>query len=120
MDISFADNWEYIPEWNNNKNEATPIIFYMNYLTASEKSKCLKEEYFTDDSGQTRVRIIPDRDKFFRFAVSKIDNLKINGKTISNANDFLAIKRIGKLFDEVVTQIIIKESRGEDELKNLP
>lgn len=112
MEITIERNYELIPEWNENKRDANPIVFEMRRLSTGERDKLMAYTFTTE--GQ--LQIAPDRQGMFRAAVMNIRNLKMNGETISKPTDFLSRPGLDALFAEVVTDVIAQNSR--EDLKN--
>lgn len=110
MDYTLAEKYEYIPEWNDNKNSKSPITFKCSYLTNEEFDQC-----FTIGSNGLEV----DRKKLFKLSVDKIENLSVKGKGIFTPVDFLKLRGFGGLYTEVTTDMIAKnnEEPGKNSLQ---
>lgn len=109
MEVTIAREYDFIPEWSDNKKEASPILFHMRYLGTAEREKLLKYE-FGDDG---KVKIVPDKQGLFLSAVQGIDNLSVNKEPIKNAREILAKPGLDFLFLEVVANIIGQNAREE-------
>ena len=111
MDITVLLNYDFTPEWNNNKREVKPVVFHMRRLTTAERDKFMVLKF---DEGRASVN--PDRQGMFMNAVRSIDELKLNGEQIKAPRDLLSQPGLDALFTEVVADIIGQNDR--EDLKN--
>jgi hypothetical protein len=112
MEITIERNYEFTPEWNDNKKDINPIVFEMRRLSTGERDKLMAYTF----SAEGQLQIAPDRQGMFRAAVVNIRNLKVNGESVTKAVDILSRPGLDVLFAEVVTDIISQNSR--EDLKN--
>jgi len=112
MEITIDRNYEFTPEWNDNKKDANPVVFEMRRLSVGERDKLMAYNF----THEGQLQIAPDRQGMFKAAVVGIRNLKVNGETVGKAMDLLSRPGLDPLFVEVVTDIITQNSR--EDLKN--
>lgn len=109
MNITIERNYEFVPEWKDNKKDADPIVFEMRRLSTGERDNLMAFNYTND--GQ--LQIAPDRQGMFRAAVTGIRNLKVNGESVIKALDLLSRPGLDALYAEVVTEIITQNNKEE-------
>jgi len=112
LELTIDRNYEFVPEWRNNKKDPSPIVFEMRVLTTGERDRLMAYNFSSD--GQ--LQIAPDRQAMFKTAVVGIKNLKVNGESLTKALDVLNRPGLDGLYAEVVTDIITQNSR--EDLKN--
>jgi len=113
MEITIVREYDFVPEWNGNKNDAKPITFKMRRLTTGERDKLIR--YKITDNGD--VSIEPDRQGLFLSAVMGIEHLTLNSEPVKLARDFLTKPGLDNLFIEVVADVMGQNSK--EDLKNL-
>lgn len=96
MDIKLEKKFDFIPEWNNNKQEDEPVVFHCQLLTVAEYEGCMKV-------GDT---VTIDRRAYLKKSILKIDNLSVGGKPIYDADEFLRARGVSALFTEVSTHLL--------------
>lgn len=115
MKVSFDDKYDFVPNWNGNKEDASPIIFHCRYLSTTERARCLEREVLVD--GEKTVVKVGYKDKeLFTLSIESIENFEANGKKMLTAADVLASERLGTLFDECVNEFVARNARKD--LKN--
>lgn len=92
MELNITTHADYIPEWNNNKEDLTPIKIEYKRITGELSGKLLVIN--SDQSGTFNYSLIIQK------CITKIENLKING---------LKIYEPQQLLDSVCTQGLIVE-----------
>jgi len=107
MEITICREYEFVPEWNGNRGETVPVTFKLKMLTTGERDKLMGYEFNSDGS----VHLMPDRQGMFSTAVIRIDNLKVNGESITNARQLLSCPGLDSLFTEAVGEIMSKNAR---------
>lgn len=112
MELTIDREYDYVPEWRDNKNDANPVKFKMRMLTTGERDKLMGYEFGMDGS----VRLKPDRQGMFMAGVVKIENLKMNGENITTAREMLARPGLDLLMAEVIADVLSQNSR--EDLKN--
>ena len=100
MELTFSDEYEYIPHWNENKKEDKPVKVFCRYLTTPEREKYISVGYVSVD-GELQRRTSFDNSGIVRASVIKIENLKVNGVEIKTAGDLLGIRGLSSLATEI-------------------
>jgi len=103
---------EFIPEWNDNRDESEPITFTLKYITDAERARCQKPRF--DDQGNPTVEI--DYEGFVKYGVRKIEGFKVNDKDITTARQFNALSGFSQLNMEVAIEVFTMNARQD--LKN--
>jgi hypothetical protein len=109
VELTIERNYEFTPEWHNNKKDANPVVFEMRMLTTGERDKLMAYNF----SSEGQLQIAPDRQNMFKTAVLGIRNLKVNGESLLRASDVLGRPGLDGLFAEVVTEIITQNNRED-------
>jgi hypothetical protein len=109
MELTIERNYEFTPEWHDNKKDANPVVFEMRMLTTGERDRLMAFSFSPD--GQ--LQILPDRQGMFKTAVLGIRNLKVNGESLQKATDILGRPGLDGLFTEVVTEVMTQNSRED-------
>lgn len=112
MELTIERNYEFIPDWHDNKKNENPVVVEMRMLTTGERDRLMPFTFTADGS----LQILPDKQGMFKTAVVGIKNLKVNGEAVAKASDVLARPGLDGLFSEVVTEIITQNNR--EDLKN--
>ena len=112
MELTIDREYDFTPEWRNNKADASPVKFKMRMLTTGERDKLMGYEFGIDAT----VRLKPDRQGMFLAGVVRIENLKVNGETVASAKDMLARPGLDLLMAEVIADVLGQNSR--EDLKN--
>jgi len=100
---------EYIPEWNENREEDEPITFTLRYITDAERSRCQVPRF--DEQGNPAVEV--DYEGFVKCGVTKIENFKVNGKEITTARQFSKLSGFHQLHMEVALKIFSLNARQD-------
>lgn len=111
MKLSIEKEYQFIPEWNGNKEDEKPIEFNLRGITDLEREKCITKKYVDGN-----VEMATNESQLFRYAVQGIENLEINNKQIKSASEFLACSGLSGLFAEVVLEILTRTVKKD--LKN--
>lgn len=109
MEITVAREYDFVPEWNENKKDSNPIRFHMRYLGTGEREKMLKYEFGADGA----VKIVPDKPALFMAAVLRIENLVVNKEPVGQARDVMQKPGLDFLFLEVVANVIAQNAKEE-------
>jgi len=112
MDIKIARDYEYTPEWNDNKKDTNPIVVKLRYLTPGERDDCYAWE------GE---RLVPSTKKMFLFAWISAANLSVSedsGKPKSTwkGQEILDTPGLEGLYAEVALEVLKQNARRD--LKN--
>tara|TARA_R100000808_G_scaffold502_2_gene2572 strand:- start:22394 stop:22759 length:366 start_codon:yes stop_codon:yes gene_type:complete len=120
LKLIVEQNYEFIPEFRNNKQELEPIKIKLRQLTTSERQRLMAIDpvkiALSNESGN-KLDLNVDYEGLFRSAVIEIFNLDVNGKSISTPIEFLASPGLGDLLIEVCMNIVQQNSRNENEIK---
>ena len=110
MEINIASGeQEYIPEWNNNKNDAKPVKFILKFLTTGDKADCFNT--FWDARG--KMQIMTDNKLLLQRGCVRIENLRFNGQDVKTVYEFLQTNGLDNLLIEVAT-VILEMNRSID------
>lgn len=97
---------EYIPSWNGNKAEATPVRVMLRFLNTAQRTSLMP--WVSDGKGNATME--PDRNGLVRAAVLKIENLTqvVDGKRVEirTGYDLLGGFGFDALAIELATEII--------------
>jgi hypothetical protein len=111
MKLLIDKEYDYIPEWNGNKEDDSPIVFHMRAITDGERERFIVKKYIDG-----KVEMTTNETQIFKAGIISIENLNINNKDIKTANDFLTAPGLSGLFSEVVAEILLNTVRKD--LKN--
>jgi len=113
MDTKIKRFIEYVPEWNENKKDKTPIVAELKYITTSEFDECYDiEPQIVDEKGKKIAggKITVDKKKMFLFAVKGFKNFTLTDESdkkieIKTGQDVLDNPGLEGLFLEIITFI---------------
>ena len=119
MDTKIKRFIEYVPEWNENKKDKTPIVAELKYITTSEFDVCYEiEPQIVNEKGKKvgGGRITVDKKSMFLFAVKGFKNFTITDESekkieIKTGQDVLDNPGLADLYLEIITFIRGMESR---------
>lgn len=114
MNFETAEKYDIIPEYAGNSEDPAPMVLHCRYLTAPERDKVFKEELLS--GSEMTVRITVERPQLFRLSIESIENCKIAGKEVKNAQQFNEARFPGGLYDEIINRMI--KANRRDDLKN--
>ena len=118
MEITIEQKSEFVPEFRNNRNETEPIKLQLRSLTTGERQRYLNIDpvkiALQDASGKFDIDI--DYEGLFKAAVTKIENLVVNGKKVVTPSEVLVTVGLHDLFMETVMEIVRHNSRKQDDL----
>ena len=100
MELTFSDEYEYVPVWNNNRKDERPVTVQLRYLTTPEREKYISVGYVSVE-GELRRNTSFDNSGILRASIIKIDNLKVNGVEIKSASELLGIRGLSSLATEI-------------------
>ena len=101
--IKISKTYEYIPEWNDNRDSDNPVKMTANYLTTAQIERCM-------NIGSSNISI--DRKQYLRESNPKFENLSVNDIPVCTADEFLKARGLGPLFSEVTTHILEQNNQG--------
>lgn len=93
MNININDSERYIPAIGGNDKEAEPIVFNLRFLTVRD----LDESEYYEIIGAGKNNRVKGKINFvdlFSRGVESIEGCTVNGKAITNAIDFLAVRGV--------------------------
>jgi len=85
MKVQLLLESEYTPEWNDNREQTTPIVCVLVPLNSERRMACWNIQ-ITDD-GQSRIS--PDLAQYFRYGVKEIRNLEDEEGPLKTAAEVL-------------------------------
>lgn len=106
MNVKIEKTFEFIPGWNNNKDNEQPITVNGSYLTNTQLDRCLK----------IGTEISIDRKQYLKESKIKISNLNVDGKLIITSEDLLGACGLSQLYTEITTHLI--EINNQEPPKN--
>lgn len=90
MELNITDGEAYKPLVGGNDTTDKPVVFNLRFLTVEDQTEI---EYFEFiNAKNNRVNAKFNHREIFRRGVESIDNLRVNGKDIKTAEDFLSIR----------------------------
>lgn len=104
MELTFSNEFEYIPTFNNNREEENPVRVICRYMTTPERSKNIESVLMTVN-GESQSRTVFHNDAILRASILRIENLKVNGVEITTAKALLAIEGLSQLSEEIASYI---------------
>ena len=112
MEVKVKRTIDFVPEWESNKKDKSPIVFHLRYLSTGEEDECTELTPLHINAVDHKVsggEIIQHDNKRFCYAVAGIDNLQINDSTktieVKTAKELLAQPGLEMLYYEVLTFI---------------
>lgn len=109
MDIKIARDYEYTPEWNDNKKDVSPIVVKLRYLTPGERDDCYH---------YIGLNWVPDPRKMFALALIDIKNLKVSendekAKEIKTAEGIMETPGLDGLYAELAVDVLKQNARRD-------
>lgn len=111
MDVKISDTWEYVPEYNGNKDSKNPIKATLRHITVEERDECYE---YVDSVGGMR----PVRSRFVEKGLVKLANCLENGKEIKNGVELLKSKSYYGLYTELFVELLTNNALMEEDRKN--
>jgi len=99
----------YIPDWDDNKEDAEPIKATLKYLTDAERSRC--STVGQDAKGNVNVEL--NYELLVKLGVVGFESFKVNGEEIKTARQFLDLSGFSLLLIELGSQIFIMNARTD-------
>ncbi len=117
--LELVGRYSFIPEAGGNRADDAPVEFICQALSPSEWATAVNHRAVST-GGAGEVQIVTDKEMLVRRAVIEVKNLSADGKQISDAAEFLALRHpiAGQWFDELVNDIIARRMADEEDLKN--
>lgn len=129
MELNYQTDFEYIPHWNNNKEEALPIKIYWRLPTYKQRKQIsyhsmptITNEHMRMTSAELaeniEIKIVVDREKAVILCVKLIENLTVCNKKIESGADLVNTPGLGDLVDEIGTIITGRMNEVSENSKN--
>lgn len=114
MDVKGLQEYEYTPEWNENRTAEKPVSVTMQPLNAMQRERAMEVEVNADGAAGLR----PNLSEFVRHGVKEIRGLSVDGVAVKTAAALLASKGAGleQLVRELGIEVFIANQRPD--LKN--
>ena len=111
MDVALLEGKEYIPDWNQNEKEATPVKVILQPLTAGQRASLLEKIFNSKEEEYLSYAC--------RHAIKAIENLSVAGKPIKTAEELFDSRGIGLegLVLDIGKEVIVINKRPDS--KNL-
>lgn len=104
MELTFSNEFEYIPNFAENKKSEKPVVIHCRYMTMPERSRLI-EESMISSGGEIKTRTVFHNSDILKTCILKIENLKVNGVEIKTAKEMIAIEGLSQMCEEVATYI---------------
>jgi len=111
MDVHVEVEYDVVPTYKGNDQGPEPASFHCRAISTTERQRLLK----TAQVGEN-VRAEIDMAGMFRAAVKEIQNLRVNGESVTTARRFLELPGLDELMYEVVSEI--QRRSGVQDSKN--
>ena len=118
MDIKIVKESEFIPQWNDNREQADPLRVLLQALTTTQRTECV--DFGVDENGQTVVR--PKLRLLCKYGVKEIKNLSAEGTPIKTVDDLLSSRGGGLevLLTEIGMEILVRNRAVDLKNSSLP
>ena len=100
MELTFSEEYEYIPVFNGNRKDDKPVVVRMRYLTTPEREDCVRVKMVSVD-GELQRQTSFDNEKILKRSIVEIEGLKANGMDIKTATDLFSIRGLSPLSSEL-------------------
>jgi len=107
MELTFSNEFEYIPTFNGNRESEKPIKVICRYMTTPERSKYIENKLMTVN-GEVQSQTIFHNDAILKASILRIENLKVNGVEIKTARALLEIEGLSQLSEDIASHIATK------------
>lgn len=111
MKFNVLEELEFIPKWRGNHKDDQPAKFIIQPLNKTELSRA--QQTYTING---KFKIDFDYEYIFEHGVKSVDNLRVNNTVNLKPADWVKVKGIGGLIDEVAIEIL-RISRIDEEDK---
>jgi hypothetical protein len=115
MKIDINDKYEFIPEWNENLQDESPIKVHCHYMTPPERDKCITKDLISD-SGEMKFRFKQHDIVIIKTIIDRIENFEVNGNQVTNAAQLLKIPGVDRLVSEIASDAVMRNA--EQDSKN--
>ena len=104
MELTFSNEFDYIPYFNKNRETDNPIKITCRYMTTPERVKYIDVELLAKGT-EVQTKTVFKNEGIIKVSILKIENLKVNGMDIKTAKDLLMIEGLSQLSDEIASAI---------------
>lgn len=107
MNININDRERYVPEIYGNDKDENPMAFNIHFLTVKDQDEIEYYEVVMVKSS-SRLNMKTNYQEAFKRGVLSIENCSVNGKSVTTAEDFLAVrgsKRFTTIMQDVALHI---------------
>jgi hypothetical protein len=111
LELQLEKEFDYIPRWNGNQEDESPIIAHCRIMTEPERERLFEQYYANGD-----YRIVPHNREIVTTCVLGFTNFKINGKDVKDGRALIGFPKVAKLVDEIAQEIVVRTQRPD--LKN--
>jgi len=105
LKITVKREFEYIPEWNGNREDGGTVKAVIKNLSVDELDQCF-----------TGGREVIDRKRLFALGLARLDGLELNGEKIDTAQKVLDAPALHGLYIEICAEVLRVNQRQD--LKN--
>jgi len=100
MKFTFENEFEYIPVFNNNREDSQPIKAKFRYLTTPEREKYIQVDYVSIDGVMER-RTSFDYTGILKASLISLENCEPNGQKVTTAKGLLEFEGLSQLSNEM-------------------
>lgn len=83
------------------------VTFHLKALNTTQRDECISERYIPEGT-----ELIFNKTKIFKYGVTSIDDLSINGNPVKTVKDFLS-NDFSVMYEEVVNKIVGNTTRKD-------
>ena len=100
MEITFDNEFEYIPVFNNNRKKDKPMVARFRYLTTPEREKFIKSDtVIINGVARTETKIA--HSGILKASLLSLTDCVVNKVAITNAKELLAYEGLSQLCVEM-------------------
>ncbi len=100
MKITFDNEFEYIPFFNDNREDEKPGVAKFRYMTTPERVKFITvENVFV--KGRLERHTTFDREGIVRVSLLSLENFDVNGVKIKTAQELISYQGLSTLTEEL-------------------
>lgn len=103
MKCTIEKDYEYVPEWNGNRDEEVPMVFECQALTHPQRKAGIHRYY---KGGELQIDI--DEKALVLGGVKRIRDFEVNGKKIDTPEKLIEEEGLGGLVDDVANHIALR------------
>jgi hypothetical protein len=103
MKCTIEKDYEYVPEWNGNRDDEEPIVVECTSLTHPQRKAGIRRYYKGGD-----MQVDVDEKALVLAAVKRVRNLEINGMKVETGKQLLETEGLAGLVDDVANEIALR------------